>query len=143
MSASTHQLVTAQDHTDHCVDLGVDTSDTVATICASDLPLVLASLRLRKYTSGRTCQLCSLSKAPLISVDCHDSQRTRERAKAEALRYGRSRARVMPMQRGHIGRLIERVQRTHGRRETLRTWGAGMRALLREPRYVLNGGSDA
>jgi len=143
MSAATRQLVTAQDHTDHCVGLGVDTSDIVATIRACDLPLVLASLKLRKYTSGRTCQLCALSEALLISADCHDSRRTRERAKAEALRFGCSKARVMPMQHGHIGRLIERVQRTHGRRETLRTWDAGMRALLREPRYVLNGGSDA
>lgn len=139
MSASTQQLVTAEDH--FC--LRVDTGDIVATIRANDLPLVLASIKLRKYTGGRTCQLCALSEAPLISIDCHESQRMRERARAEALRYGRSRARVMPMQRGHIGRLIERVQRTHGRRETLRTWGAGMRALLREPRYVLNGGSDA
>jgi hypothetical protein len=139
MSAATHQLVTAQNH----IHLVVDTGDIVDTIRACDLPLVLASIKLRKYTGGRTCQLCALSDAPLISVDCRDSQRTRERAKAEALRFGRSRARVMPMQRGHIGRLIERVQRTHGRRETLHTWAAGIRALLREPRYVLNGGSDA
>jgi hypothetical protein len=139
MSAATRQLVMAQDH----FYLGVDTGDILATIRAGDLPLVLASIKLRKYTGGRTCQLCALSEAPLISVDCHDSQRTRERAKAEALRYGRSRARVMPMQRGHIARLIERVQRTHGRRETLHTWAAGIRALLREPRCVLNGGSDA
>lgn len=139
MSAATHQLVTAQNH----MNLGVDTGDVVATIRACDLPLVLASIKLRKCTGGRTCQLCALSEGLLIRVDCHESQRMRERAKAEALRIGRSRARVMPMQRGHIGRLIERVQRTHGRRETLRTWGAGVRALLREPRYVLNGGSDA
>ena len=143
MSASTHQVVMAQDHFCPGVDPSVDTGDILATIRASDLPLALASIKLRKYTGGRTCQLCALSEAPLISADCHDSRRTRERAKAEALRFGCSKARVMPMQRGHIGRLIERVQRTYGRRETLRTWGAGMRALLREPRYVLNGGSVA
>lgn len=143
MSASTHQFVMAQGHADPYADLGVDTGDIVATIHAHDLALAFASVKLRKYAGGRTCQLCAFSEGPVISVDCHDSQRTHEWAKAEALRFGRSRARVMPMQRGDIARLIEQVQRTYGRRETIRTWGAGMRVLLREPRYVLNGGSNA
>ena len=72
MSASTHQVVMAQDHfcpgVDPSVDTGVDTGDILATIRASDLPLALASIKLRKYTGGRTCQLCALSEAPLISV---------------------------------------------------------------------------
>jgi hypothetical protein len=112
---------------------------TTATIRASDLPLVLAAAKLRRYTHGRTCQLCALSSAPLITVDCHENAWLRKHAQDDARRMGISPARVLPMQRGHIARLAERVQRTHGRREVLKTWGAGIRALLAEPMYTLNG----
>jgi hypothetical protein len=114
---------------------------TTATIRARDLSLVLAAAKLRRYTNGRTCQLCALSEAPVITVDCHEREWLRPHARADAQRFGISPARVLPMQRGHIGRLAERVQRMHGRREVLKTWGDGIRALLAEPQHVLNGGA--
>jgi len=115
----------------------------LTSIRAADLPLVIASMKLRRFNGGRTCQLCALSEAPTIEVNCRDSRGARQRAQAEALRWGISPARVSPMRRGDIGRLIERVQREHGRREVLRTWGSGIRALQQEPLHVLNGGSAA
>lgn len=112
-----------------------------ATIRAEDLPLILAAAKLRRRNNSRACQLCALSEHPVITVDCHERVDARRRAQAAALRFGASPARCLPMQRGRIGDLYERVQRTHGRREVLRTWAAGVRALLGEPLHVLNGGS--
>lgn len=114
-----------------------------ATIRARDLSLVLAAAKLRRLTNGRVCQLCALSEAPIITTHCGDPEWFRQRVREDLPRYGLSPARCLPMQRGHIGSLVERIQRHYGRREVLRTWGLGMRALLAEPRYVLNGGSAA
>lgn len=117
-------------------------STTTATIRASDLPLVLA--KARRWNSGRTPQLCALSEGPVIQLDCATSSRwTRPGLADDVRRYGVSPARVTPMQRGHIALAYERTNRERGRAEVLRTWGAGIRALRAEPRYVLNGGSDA
>lgn len=107
------------------------------TIRATDLLLLIAAAKMRRYTGGRTCQLCALSGGAMIETDCRSSRSLRETAQ----RVGISPARVYPMQRGEIGQVFERVQRQAGRREVLRTWGAGVRALHAEPRYVLNGGS--
>lgn len=110
-----------------------------ATIRAEDLPFILgvANARRKGYNLP---QLCVLSTGgATISVDCADQRWVRPTYIAEAKRYGPSPIRVSPMQRGHIGRLFERVSRCGGRREVLRTWGAGIRALQAEPRYVLNG----
>lgn len=112
--------------------------DHISTIRAGDLPLILAAVKLRRYTGGRTCQLCAMSEAPTIEVNCRDRRDMRQRMTDHALRLGISPARVMPMQRGEIGQLFERVQRNHGRLEVLKTWGVGIRALKAEPRYVLN-----
>jgi hypothetical protein len=117
---------------------------STATIRAADLGLLLAAAKLRRHTHGRTCQLCALSAGPVIEVDCAANSRwTRPDLAAQARRYGLSPARVTPLQRGHIALLYERTNRHHGRREVLRTWGAGIRALRAEPRYTLNGGSAA
>lgn len=117
---------------------------TPITIRAQDLHLLLAAARLRRFTHGRTCQLCALSAAPLIEVDCATSSRwTRPGAIDDARRFGLNPARVTPMQRGHIAQVYERTNREHGRREVLRTWGAGIRALRAEPRHVFNGGLAA
>ena len=112
-----------------------------ATIRADDLPLVLAAARMRRRNTGRTCQLCALTPAPVIQVDCTSSSRwTRPGLRDDARRFGIGQSRVMPMQRGHIALVYERINRDHGRREVLRTWGAGIRTLRAEPRHVLNGG---
>jgi hypothetical protein len=110
-----------------------------ATIRAQDLSLVLGSVKLRRYTDGRTCRLCALSEAPVIQLACRDRYSSRE----EAAKYGVMQCRVSPIQRGDIGRLYERVNHEHGRREVVKTWGAGIRALKAEPQYVLDGGSNA
>jgi hypothetical protein len=39
---------------------------------------------------------------------------------------------LTPLTRGRMQHLLERVRRTNGRQEVLRTWGAGMRALAAE-----------
>ena len=115
-----------------------------ATIRADDLPLVLAAAKMRRRTAGRTCQLCALTPAPVIRVDCAaNSQWIRPGLAAEARRVGIGQSRVMPMQRGHIALVYERTNRQHGRREVQRTWGAGIRTLRAEPRHVLNGGDAA
>lgn len=111
----------------------------VATIRAQDLSLVLGSVKLRNYTNGRTCRLCALSETPVIQLTCRDRDRSRE----QAARFGQSPARCMPIQRGDIGRLYQRVNLERGRREVVKTWGVGIRTLQAEPQYVLDGGSDA
>lgn len=108
-------------------------------IAAADLRLVLAAAKLRRYTRGRTCQLCVLSAAPVLTTHCRD--RTRDLVRRDAPRYGISPAHVQPLSRGGIATLYERTNTERGRQEVLRTWGAGIRALRLEPRHVLAGGA--
>lgn len=109
------------------------------TIKASDLKFALAAHKLRRHTSGKTCQVAAITAGPLIEADCSSAGRLRMRA--DALRMGKSRVTVTPMNRGHIGGLIERTRVFHGLAEVRKTWGVGIKALLAEPRYVLNGGA--
>ena len=107
-----------------------------ATIAADSLHLVLAAAKLRRYTKGRTCQLCAISPGPTIEVDCGSSSIfSRPGMVAEAKKFGISRASVTPMRRGHIGRLYERTRLFHGLPEVKRTWGAGIRALPHHTSY--------
>jgi hypothetical protein len=108
------------------------------TIRANDLQLVCVAAKARRLLG--TCQLCALSEHPAIEISCRDHSRGYSAGYVErAKRYGLSPARVQPMKRGDIGRVYERVQREHGRREVVKTWGVGIRALQAEPLYVLNG----
>lgn len=109
------------------------------TIKVSDLKFALAAHRLRRFTGGGTCQVAAITAGTLIEVDCSSAGRLRLRT--DALRLGKSRVTVTPMTRGHIGDLIERTRVCHGLAEVRKTWGAGIKALLAEPRYVLNGGA--
>ena len=109
------------------------------TIKVSDLKLALAACRLRRYTGGKTCQIAAITAGTIIEVDCRSAGRLRLRT--DALRLGKSRLTVTPMNRGHIGDLIERTRVFHGLAEVRKTWGVGIKALLAEPRYVLNGGA--
>lgn len=113
-----------------------------ATIRAQDLSLVLCSIKLRAYSKGRTARLCALSETLTVQVHCRDQLRYGADFAARAKRVGQSPMRVSPLQRGDIGNLYERVKCEHGRREVMKTWGVGIRALLAEPLYVLDGGSD-
>lgn len=113
--------------------------NTAATIRFTDLQLALVGAKARRAFG--TCQLCALSEHPMIEIGCSDHHRGYaagyvERAKA----FGLSPARVMPMRRGDIASLYERVKREHGRGEVVKTWGVGIKALQAEPLYVLNGG---
>ena len=112
------------------------------TFPAADLALLAAAAKLRRYTKGRTCQLCVLSGSIAMQVDCHHRSPS-----PSALQYARrlpaGAPLVAPMQRGHIGHLYEMVNLRGTRREVQRTWRTGIRALRTEPRYVLNGGRAA
>ena len=113
------------------------------TIRASDLGLVLASVKLNRYTKGGVCRLAAVTAAPMLTVDCahgRNPQRASPGFYAEALRFaaaGKTGPRVVPWSRGLVATLIERVARERGRRELLKTFGAGITALRREPRHVL------
>jgi hypothetical protein len=110
-----------------------------ATIRADQLGLLLASAKLRQFNHGRTAQFCILSRGPVITTHCHD--RLRHAARRDGRRFGLSDATLMPMQRGGIAELYERVNlKADGRKEVRHTWGCGIRALRAEPRHVLNGG---
>lgn len=109
------------------------------TIRLADLSLVLAAHKLRRQTRGFTPQLCVFTERPVIEVDCFNGRPNSwllQQAKCcRPVRF------AAPLGRGHIARLMDRVQRQQGRREVLKTWGVGIRALLAEPKYTLNGGA--
>lgn len=114
---------------------------TIATIRARDLPLVLAAAKMRRYNGGHTCQMCALSETPTITLDCRSTLSKTDSYRAAVRRHGLSPARCLPMTRGLIADVYERVQRQHGRAEVLRTWGRGIKALKQEPLHILNGGA--
>jgi len=109
------------------------------TINVSDIKFALFTSRLRRTSNGRVCQIAAVTIGPLIEVDCSTAGRLRMRD--DAIRLGKSRVTVTPMDRGHIARLIERTRQQHGLKEVRKTWGLGIKALLAEPRYALNGGA--
>lgn len=116
--------------------------DNDRTIRLKDLHLVMASVKLRRWNHNDTCLLVALSESSLIQLDCH--RRNVEPSHVEnAIKMGKSPVRVSPMDRGHIAALIERVRWQRGLPEIRKTWGTGIRALLAEPKYVLNGGRAA
>ena len=109
------------------------------TIKVSDLKFALFTTRLRRASNGRVAQIAAVTVGTLIEVDCSTAGRLRLRD--DAIRLGKSRMTVTPLDRGHIGRLIERTRWQHGLAEVRKTWGVGIKALLAESRYVLNGGA--
>lgn len=116
---------------------------TNATFSLDSLHTLLASVRLRKYSGGRTCLLAAMSLAPRLECDCHNGRRVPDSWRDMVARAGTSRVSVQPISRGHIQHVIDRVARNGGRAEVLRTWGCGVRALRAEPRYTLHGGREA
>ncbi|MDO9032879.1 MAG: hypothetical protein Q7V09_20825 [Hydrogenophaga sp.] len=108
------------------------------TIALKDLELVLFSARMRRNNKGRTCLLAATTAAPIMELDC--SRRHSLLGRNKAPRFGLSKCNAGPMSRGHVAELIERTRLLHGLPEVRKTWGAGLRALLAEPRHVLNGG---
>ncbi len=116
-------------------------SAVVATIRVADLSLALMACKMRRANRGRTAQFCALSAYPGLDVDCRHGIAERGRRTAAALALGACGIRAMPLVRGHIAALFERTHLHHGRKEMLRTWGVGVRALLAEPRHILNGGA--
>ena len=113
------------------------------TIRAGDLGLVLASIKLNRYTKGRVCRLAAVTAAPMLTVDCAHGRNPMLHSPgffAEAVRFaasGKTGPRVVPWNRGTVATIIERVAREGGRRELLKTFGAGITALRREPRELL------
>lgn len=113
-----------------------------ASIRLQDLELALVSAKMRRNNHGRTCLLAAMTEQPLVKVDCH-KRNVRPADIERARQYGLCRAMCQPMDRGHIATLIERVRWQRGLPEIRKTWGTGIRALLAEPKYVLNGGRAA
>lgn len=115
------------------------------TIRAGDLELVLVSLHVSQYTKGQTCVLAAMTPAPMLEVDCSDGHNpliAHPGFYANALertRAGKLGPRLVPLSRGWVGNLIDRVARERGRRELHKTFGVGIKALRAEPRYVLRG----
>ena len=107
------------------------------TIRAADLRLALHSAKLRSSTQGRTALLAATTAAPVVNANCGQRGAVLRIAQAS----GNAACNVAPMQRGHLARLIARVSVEQGGREVRATWGATMKTLLAEPRYVLNGGA--
>lgn len=116
---------------------------SAATIRLRDMELVMATSKARRVLDSKLGWFCALSEHPTIQLDCSTRNRmyadpeSRERAQ----RFGMSRARFMPMDRGHIAGLIERTRWMHGLAEVRKTWRTGIRALLAESRYSLKGGA--
>ena len=108
------------------------------TVALSDLSMALMSAQVRRITKGQTCLMAATTPAPLLIVDCSRRNNT---LGAASLASGTTRCNVAPMQRGHLARLIARVSTDHGAREVRATWGAATKALLAEPRHLLNGGA--
>lgn len=113
---------------------------STATIRAQDLTLLLAAVRIRRHTAGRTCLLAALSEHPLLECDCHFGHRPSPDRIQRSRQLGLSHCTVAPLNRGFIGLVFERTARQGGRREVMRTWGTGIRSLRAEPRYTLQGG---
>lgn len=109
------------------------------TIKASDLRMAAWAANMRRRNKGATCAMAATTTTSLISCDC--SSPTRLRMREDAVRMGRTRVSVGPLDRGHIAGLYERVRCLHGLAEVRKTWGVGIKALLAEPRFVLNGGA--
>lgn len=109
---------------------------SAATITAEHLSLVLAAARLRRHTRGSTCQFCALSAGPMLELHC--STRLGEDYRASALRLRYAGARVTPLLRGGMAQLFERTHRQRGGAEVRRTWGAGIKALRAEPRFIFS-----
>lgn len=117
-----------------------------ATIRAADLELVMAYSKVRRVTQGRTAAFCAMSETPRIFVCCgaaasssHLAHMARE-AQAMGQQPG---SRAQPIERGYIAKLMEWTQLMHGAKEVRRTWGTGIRALLKDNRYILNGGTKS
>lgn len=112
------------------------------SIRLQDLELALVSAKMRHNNLGRTCLLAAMTEQPAIEVDCH-KRNVRLADIDRARQHGLRRSFCQPMTRGHIATLIERVRWQRGLPEIRKTWGTGIRALLAEPKYVLNGGRAA
>lgn len=111
-----------------------------ATIRLQDVQLVAATIKARRSINADLAWFCALSEHPSISVDCGSNRRIHADLLAAAKRHGQSRCRMLPMQRGHIASLIERTRWLHGMDEVRKTWRTGIRALLAENKYILDGG---
>lgn len=112
-----------------------------ATIRLTDVKLACAVAKGRRL--GLTTDwVCALSEHPTIRLDCSTPNRmyAEPDARARARRFGMSPARFMPMERGHIAELFDRVRCYRGLDEVRATWKQGIRALKAEERYVLTGG---
>lgn len=107
-------------------------------VSLSDIKFALFTAKLRRMDNNSVCQIAAITPGTTIQVDCSNVSRLRMRS--EAIRFGKSRLTVSPLDRGHIADVILRTRLHHGLDEVRKTWGVGIKALLAEPKYVLKGG---
>lgn len=112
---------------------------TPHTIPLPALELALFSAKLRRRSHGGTAQLCAVTAAPVLALECGRSG-SRPSWRAECKRLGLGSVHTTPLQRGHIQDLVQRVRLHHGLAEVRRTWGCGLKEMLAEPAHMLNGG---
>lgn len=111
------------------------------TIPLASVELAYAAARMRRANRGRTCQLAAVSRAPILTADCHDPRMHMPAWLDECRRVGLSNCTCTTLNRGRIVSLIERTRLNHGLAEVRKTWGTGIRTLMAEPRFTLNGGA--
>lgn len=70
-------------------------------------------------------RFAAFSDCPLVGIDCDDALRGLKPYRVPACHF-------LPMSRGNMAQVLERVRRAHGLAEVRRTWGAGLRFLQAE-----------
>jgi len=114
----------------------MNTTTKPASIRLLDLHFVLAGAKI--LSERALPAFCAMSEAPFHKVDCHNGRPQPwliEQAKGDRVNPYLSRASAM--RRGHITALIKATYRSKGAAEVRRTWGAGLRELLKEDRHTL------
>lgn len=97
-------------------------ADKTIPLEAVRLAFVTAKARSLSVVTDR---FAAFTDCPLVGLDCEDTLRG-----MKPYRVGH--CHFLPMTRGNVGQLLERVRRERGLPEVRRTWGAGLRALQRE-----------
>lgn len=108
------------------------------TVALEDLRTVLFAHKVRRRASTPLASFAVMTAPALFEVDCSNGRTPPQSTRQYAMRMASHKARVQPLQRGHIGRLFDRVQARGRRAEVLRTWHTGIGHLRREPQYTLH-----
>ena len=115
---------------------------TCPTIPLPALELALMTAKPRRYNQGRTALLAAYTPRPAVNVDCHRGTAPSAATLAHAKRGGMRMEQAALMERGHIAQAIQRTRNLHGLAEVRKTFGAGLKELAREHRFLLHAGNQ-